>query len=79
MNLRAARGTRDVLPPEVDRWQRVESAARRTFALYGMTACRTIYGGDSAEFSIVFATWSVAHPPGYPLFSLIGSLAPQLA
>ena len=50
MNLRAARGTRDVLPPEVDRWQRVESVARRTFALYGMQEIRTPIFEDSKVF-----------------------------
>ena len=30
-----------------------------------------IFGGDSAEFSLVARTFSVAHPPGYPLYSVL--------
>jgi len=30
-----------------------------------------IFGGDSAEFSLVARTLSVAHPPGYPLYSFL--------
>ncbi|MEK7079062.1 MAG: DUF2723 domain-containing protein [Patescibacteria group bacterium] len=30
-----------------------------------------IFGGDSAEFSLVASTFSVAHPPGYPLYSVL--------
>lgn len=37
-----------------------------------MTACRTIYVGDSGEFSLVFKVLGIAHPPGYPLFTLLG-------
>lgn len=32
---------------------------------------RFIFGGDSAEFSLVARTWSVSHPPGYPFYSLL--------
>lgn len=30
-----------------------------------------IFGGDSAEFSAVAHTWSIPHPPGYPLYSFL--------
>jgi histidyl-tRNA synthetase len=33
--LKAVRGVRDILPAEVERWQRVEAAARRVFEAYG--------------------------------------------
>ena len=48
--LRAIRGTRDVLSPEVERWQEVEAAARRTFALYGFREIRTPIFEDSQVF-----------------------------
>lgn len=32
---------------------------------------RFIFGGDSAEFSAIAHTWSIPHPPGYPLYSLL--------
>ncbi len=50
MSLKAIRGTRDILPGEVERWQRVESAARETFALYGFRELRTPIFEDSAVF-----------------------------
>jgi histidyl-tRNA synthetase len=39
-----------VLPPEVNRWQRVEGVARRVFALYGMQEIRTPIFEDSKVF-----------------------------
>lgn len=32
---------------------------------------RFIFGGDSAEFSAIAHTWSIPHPPGYPLYSFL--------
>jgi histidyl-tRNA synthetase len=48
--LRAPRGTRDVMPPEVERWQQVEEEARRTFSRYGFREMRTPIFEDSAVF-----------------------------
>lgn len=39
--LQAIRGTRDILPGEVEHWQRVEECARRVFARYGFGEVRT--------------------------------------
>lgn len=33
-----------------------------------------IFGGDSAEFSLVARTFSIAHPPGYPLYSVLSRI-----
>jgi hypothetical protein len=44
------------------------------FALYAATACRTVGPGDSGELTAVMTSWGVAHPPGYPLISLLGNL-----
>lgn len=33
-----------------------------------------LFGGDSAEFMTVANTWSIAHPPGYPLYSFLANL-----
>jgi len=38
--IKAVRGVRDILPEESQRWQRVESAARRTFEAYGYEEIR---------------------------------------
>ena len=40
--------------------------------IYFSTCCRTVFIGDSGEFSLVFKILGIAHPPGYPLFALIG-------
>jgi histidyl-tRNA synthetase len=37
----AVRGTRDILPGEVEKWQHVEATARRLFELYGYVELRT--------------------------------------
>jgi tetratricopeptide (TPR) repeat protein len=40
--------------------------------VYGITLCRTVYFGDSAELSAAAAILGVAHPPGYPLYTILG-------
>ncbi len=43
------------------------------FALYTSRLCPTLsLKGDSAELVTAAAVWGVPHPPGYPLFTLIG-------
>ena len=37
----AIRGTHDILPGEVERWQRVETVARQLFERYGYAEVRT--------------------------------------
>src|SRR5262249_23519 len=39
--IKAAKGTRDILPGEVEAWQRVEEASRRIFGLHGFREIRT--------------------------------------
>jgi len=41
MTIQAIKGTRDILPDEAERWQRVEEAARRVFRRYGFREIRT--------------------------------------
>src|SRR5437764_11746350 len=43
--------------------------------LYLRTLCPTVYLGDSGEISTAIVTGGVVHPPGYPLFSLLGRVA----
>ena len=45
------------------------------FLLYLRTLCPTVFLGDSGEICTAIATGGVIHPPGYPLFSLLGRLA----
>src|SRR5438093_10998389 len=43
--------------------------------LYLRTLCPTVYMGDSGEICTAITTGGVIHPPGYPLFSLLGRIA----
>jgi hypothetical protein len=45
------------------------------FLVYGRTLCPTVYTGDDGDFLTAMATGGVAHPTGYPLFTLLGRLA----
>jgi len=40
--------------------------------VYLTTTCRSIWIGDSGEFALAFKTLGICHPPGYPLFTLLG-------
>ena len=42
--------------------------------IYILTLSPTIQGGDSGEFISVAYNTGVAHPPGYPLYSLVAKL-----
>ena len=42
--------------------------------IYLITLAREITFGDSGELCAVAATLGIAHPPGYPLFTLLGHL-----
>lgn len=44
------------------------------FAVYAAGACHTIYVGDSGELVAAVATLGIPHPPGYPLYVLLGKL-----
>lgn len=44
------------------------------FAFYSITLCPTLPAGDSGELITVAYTLGVAHPPGYPLYTLLGKL-----
>src|SRR3989344_4606621 len=45
-----------------------------TAALYASTAAPSIYPRDSAELTVAAHTLGIAHPPGYPLYVLLGKL-----
>jgi tetratricopeptide (TPR) repeat protein len=45
-----------------------------SFVFYLKTLCPTVYLGDSGELCAAAYTLSIAHPPGYPLYTLIGWL-----
>lgn len=43
-------------------------------ALYALTLCRTVYWYDSAEYATAAYVLGIPHPPGYPLYTLVGHL-----
>jgi histidyl-tRNA synthetase len=49
--LKAVRGTRDLLPPETELWNRVEATARRVFARYNFVEIRTPIFEDTQLFA----------------------------
>ena len=49
--LKAVRGTRDLLPPETELWNRVEATARRVFARYNFSEIRTPVFEDTQLFA----------------------------
>ena len=49
--LKAVRGTRDLLPPEIFVWQRIEATARRVFARYNFGETRTPIFEDTGLFA----------------------------
>jgi len=44
------------------------------FALYLRTLAPTVLPADSGEFQLVSYVLGIAHPPGYPLYTLLGKL-----
>lgn len=42
------------------------------FAIYILNASRDIYGGDVGDLTTAACVGGVPHPPGFPLFSLLG-------
>jgi tetratricopeptide (TPR) repeat protein len=45
------------------------------FAGYTASLCPTIFVGDSGELAMAAATLGLAHPPGYPLWTILGRVA----
>lgn len=54
------------------------AAGLGALAVYGATVCPTVPFGDGGELIAAAACLGVAHPPGYPLYTLLGWLALQL-
>jgi tetratricopeptide (TPR) repeat protein len=45
-----------------------------TLIFYLKTVCPTVYSGDSGELALATYVLGIAHPPGYPILTLIGRL-----
>jgi hypothetical protein len=61
-------------PPVPDRPWAEAGCAAAAFAVYAWTLAPGVVGGDSGELITVGATLGVAHPPGYPLYTLLAKL-----
>lgn len=44
------------------------------FVIYLITACRSVYIGDAGEFALALDSLGICHPPGYPLFTILGRI-----
>jgi len=44
------------------------------FLLYAATTARDVLPADSGEFQLTAAKWGIAHPPGYPLYTVASAL-----
>ncbi len=53
-------------------------SAALSLSIFAATAARYLTLGDSAEFVAVARTLGVAHPPGYPLYTLLSAVAVRL-
>src|SRR3990172_11428477 len=45
-----------------------------TLIVYILTLSRSVYYGDSGEFITIAKTLGIAHPPGYPLYTMLAHL-----
>ncbi len=48
------------------------------FLMYFRTLCPLMFAGDSSEFAAVIQLPALAHPPGYPLYTILGYLFTRL-
>jgi hypothetical protein len=48
------------------------------FILYVWMQITSIYAGDSGKLVAAAYTWSIAHPPGYPLYCFLGGILSHL-
>ncbi len=56
-------------------WPVEWAVAAAAFAVYAATLAPGILPADSGEFQFVARVLGIAHPPGYPLYTLLGKLA----
>jgi len=61
----------------VAKWM-ATAVALVAFVTYSITMCRTVYWGDGIELTSVAPILGIPHPPGYPLFALLGKAFVQL-
>ncbi len=62
--------------PQLDRSSWIIGAALTAgyLGLYLLTLCPTVFWYDSAEYAAAARTLGIPHPPGYPVYTLVGHL-----
>ncbi|TAN33252.1 DUF2723 domain-containing protein, partial [Patescibacteria group bacterium] len=50
------------------------AVATAVFLIYAITCFRNVCGGDSGELIAAAASGGAAHPPGYPLYTVLARL-----
>lgn len=64
---------RPVVPHRVESWGDLATFAI-ALAVYWATLAHDVLPADAGEFQLAAALLGVAHPPGYPLYTLVGHL-----
>lgn len=64
------RGSRD--------WAVTLGTALLAILVYALTLAPSVVGGDAGELVVASATGGVPHPPGYPLFAMLGKIFASL-
>jgi hypothetical protein len=62
-------------PPASPGWRATAFCFGLPLIAYACTAARTVQGGDTGEFGCIALLGGVAHPPGYPLYTLLARIA----
>ena len=57
---------------------RAALAGAAALGLFALAAAPSVLPGDAGEFQVVVARWGVAHPPGYPLYTLLAGALGRL-
>ena len=70
-------GSQAFRPARAD-WMQVAGVAAALVALYALTAPRTVALEDDGLFVLSSYYLGIEHPPGYPLFTLLGKLFTRL-
>ena len=65
---------RDGAPPQAGEQAAGILVAVTVLSVYVRTMYRSVPGGDSGELIVAGCTGGVAHPPGYPLFTMLAIL-----
>lgn len=63
----------------ISRWLLADLAVGlAALALYWLTLAPDVLASDAGEFQVVAATWGVAHPPGFPLYTMLAGVFAHL-